>query len=220
MLVNHTARVHRVPKEDFFVSRPHKTRRDHVARRRRRRPPHAETRARRAFDTGTRLRLEVRPRRSPWTPPFATLSASAFGHPRPVNGTRARPPKRRARGGFPRAGHGTRDEPTRGVLCPVGTPRTRRRVASRSALPPAPSRARNRVGARPAFDPTSIRASRRRQERLLTFPFFRIFVDAHYDANERLTRMRSAFFFKQRLRRGRLRVRPRGRVARVLRRRR
>ena len=68
MLVNHTARVHRVPKEDFFVSRPHKTRRDHVARRRRRRPSHAESRARRAFDTGARLRLEVRPRRSPWTP--------------------------------------------------------------------------------------------------------------------------------------------------------
>jgi len=51
----------------------HLDRRDHVARRRRPRATHAERRARRALDPDARLRLEVRSRRSPWTPPFAPI---------------------------------------------------------------------------------------------------------------------------------------------------
>ena len=62
---------------------------------------------------------------------------SAFGHPRPVNGTAlsTSPQTSSTRGGFPRfrdaPDHGL--PPTRGVRWPVEIPRTHRRVASRSA---------------------------------------------------------------------------------------
>ena len=112
-------------------------RRDHVARRRRPRATHAERRACRALDPDARLRLEVRSRRSPWTPPFAPIisperfrsTASRQRHPR------SSPQTSSTRGGFPRfrdaPDHGL--PPTRGVRWPVEIPRTHRRVASRSA---------------------------------------------------------------------------------------
>ena len=115
-------------------------------------------------------------------------------------------------------GHGT----SRPAAFYVPSGHRGRAGASRAEAPSSPrrpGRATESALARRSIRHRSVRLARRK-ERLLTFPFFRIFVDAHYDANERLTRMRSAFFHKQRLRRGRLRVRPRGRVARVLRRRR
>ena len=74
--------TNRVPKRDDSIantSRPAPSRRssldrrDHVARRRRPRATHAERRACRALDPDARLRLEVRSRRSPWTPPFAPI---------------------------------------------------------------------------------------------------------------------------------------------------
>ena len=71
---------------------------------------------------------------------------SAFGHPRPVNGTAlsTSPQTSSTRGGFPRfrdaPDHGL--PPTRGVRWPVEIPRTHRRVASRSARFPRRPRAR------------------------------------------------------------------------------
>ena len=138
--------TNRVPKRDDSIantSRPAPSRRssldrrDHVARRRRPRATHAERRACRALDPDARLRLEVRSRRSPWTPPLAPIisperfrsTASRQRHPR------SSPQTSSTRGGFPRfrdaPDHGL--PPTRGVRWPVEIPRTHRRVASRSA---------------------------------------------------------------------------------------
>lgn len=114
-------------------------RRDHVARRRRPRATHAERRARRALDPDARLRLEVRSRRSPWTPPFAPIisperfrsSASRQRH-RAFN---VPPDVEHARRLSAFSGRSRPRTPasSRGVRWPVEIPRTHRRVASRSA---------------------------------------------------------------------------------------
>ena len=73
-------------------------RRDHVARRRRPRATHAERRACRALDPDARLRRGTLSAIAVDAPSSRPASRpSAFGQPRPVNGTRARPPRRRAR---------------------------------------------------------------------------------------------------------------------------
>ena len=79
------------------------------------------------------LRYAQSVRRGP--PLSRPVRASAFGHPRPVNGTSARPPKQNVERAeaFVARDTGRGPPPTRIGLCPVGTPRTHRRVASRSA---------------------------------------------------------------------------------------
>ena len=137
--------TNRVPKRDENTSRPAPSRRssldrrDHVARRRRPRATHAERRARRALDPDARLRLEVRSRRSPWTPPFAPIisperfrsSASRQRH-RAFN---VPPDVEHARRLSAFSGRSRPRTPasSRGVRWPVEISRTHRRVASRSA---------------------------------------------------------------------------------------
>ena len=144
--------TNRVPKRDDSIantSRPAPSRRssldrrDHVARRRRPRATHAERRACRAFDPDARLRLEVRSRRSPWTPPLAPIisperfrsTASRQRHPR------SSPQTSSTRGGFPRF----RDAPDHGLPPPSRRSMARRDTANaparrepKRALPPRP----------------------------------------------------------------------------------
>ena len=142
--------TNRVPKRDpINTSRPAPSRRssldrrDHVARRRRPRATHAERRACRALDPDARLRLEVRSRRSPWTPPLAPIisperfrsTASRQRHPR------SSPQTSSTRGGFPRF----RDAPDHGLPPPSRRSMARRDIANaparrepKRALPPRP----------------------------------------------------------------------------------
>ena len=126
-------------------------RRDHVARRRRPRATHAERRACRALDPDARLRLEVRSRRSPWTPPFAPIisperfrsTASRQRHPR------SSPQTSSTRGGFPRF----RDAPDHGL-----PPPSRRSMARRdTANAPARREPKRALPSRAGFRSTSKR---------------------------------------------------------------